>query len=80
MAYCEICGFYDSENTDGEPELMNHPKHRADLDYLYSLKIMGKDFCNYDWSHKFPDISCMCELCFKAYDRAGKIKWRKSNV
>ena len=29
---------------------------------------------NYDWSHTFPEIDCMCEQCFNAYDRLGKIK------
>ena len=81
MAYCEICKNYDAEHTDGEPDLMNYHKHRSDLEYYYSATIMNKwqpDYVKYDWGHIFPDINCMCEQCFNAYDRMGKIKWKCS--
>ena len=42
MAYCDICKNYDSEHTDGEPDLMNNRKHRPDLEYYYSATIMNK--------------------------------------
>ena len=42
MAYCDICGNYDAEHTDGEPDLLNYHKHRSDLEYHYSATIMNK--------------------------------------
>ena len=50
------------------------------LDYFYSAKIVGEDWVEYkDWSDKFPETNCMCQLCFNAYDRLGKIKWKCSS-
>lgn len=79
MAYCEICGNYDAEHTDGEPDLLNFYKHRSDLEYKFRAAIMNKYLSNqvkYDWSCTFPEIDCMCEQCFKSYDRLGKIQWQ----
>ena len=83
MAYCDICGNYDAEHTDGEPDLLAYRKHRSDLEFYYSAVIMNKwqpNYVKYDWSCTFPEIDCMCEKCFKAYDRLGKIKWKEKNV
>ena len=79
MAYCDICNNYDSEHTDGEPDLMNFYKHRPDLEFYYSAAIMNKwqpNYVKYDWSCTFSKIDCMCEQCFKSYDRLGKIQWK----
>ena len=79
MAYCEICGNYDAEHTDGEPDLLNFYKHRSDLEYKFSAAIMNKYLPNqvkYDWSCTLSEIDCMCEQCFKSYDRLGKIQWQ----
>ena len=81
MSYCDLCHVYDAEHTDGEPDLMNYHKHRSDLEYYYSATIMNKwqpDYVKYDWSHFLPNTNCMCEQCFNAYDRMGKIKWKCS--
>ena len=54
MAYCEICKNYDSEHTDGEPDMMRGRKYKPSLDYHYSATIMNKwqpDYVKYDWSH-----------------------------
>ena len=64
MAYCDICGNYDAEHTDGEPDLLNFYKHRSDLKYQFSAAIMNEYLSNqvkYDWSCTFPEINCMCE-------------------
>ena len=42
MAYCDICGNYDSEHTDGEPSMMRGPNYKPLLDYHYSATIMNK--------------------------------------
>ena len=82
MAYCDICGNFDSEHTDGEPDLMALPKHKPELNFYYSSAIMNKwtpNQVNYNWAHFLPNTDCMCEKCFKAYNRLGKIKWRKND-
>ena len=81
MAYCDICSNYDDEHTDGEPSMMRGRKYKPSLDYHYSAKIMNKwqpDYVKQDWSHFLPNTNCMCEQCFNAYDRMGKIKWKCS--
>ena len=80
MAYCDICGNYDDEHTDGEPSMRRGRHYKPSLEYHYSLKAMGEEYCDYDWGHKFPDIFCMCEECFNAFDRLGKIKWKCKSV
>ena len=42
MAYCDICGNYDSEHTDGEPFMMRGRNYKPLLDYHYSATIMNK--------------------------------------
>ena len=77
MAYCDICGNYDDEHTDGEPSMMRGRNYKPLLDYHYSAEMLGKDWAKYeDWSDIFPEVYCMCEHCFNAYDRLGKIKWK----
>ena len=77
MAYCDICGNYDDEHTDGEPSMMIGNHYKPLLDYFYSAKIVGEDWVEYkDWSDTFPETNCMCQLCFNSYDRLGKIKWK----
>ena len=80
MAYCDICSNYDDEHTDGEPSMMRGRNYKPLLDYRYSLEVMGEEYCDYDWGHIFPDVFCMCERCFNAYDRLGKIKWKCKSV
>ena len=81
MAYCDICGNYDAEHTDGEPSMQIGNHYKPLLDYHYSAKIMNKwqpDYVKYDCSDTFPETDCMCQLCFNSYDRLGKIKWKCS--
>ena len=80
MAYCDICGNYGDEHTDGEPSMRRGRHYKPSLEYHYSLKAMGEEYCNYDWGHVFPDVFCMCEECFNAFDRLGKIKWKCESV
>ena len=50
MAYCDICGNYDDEHTDGEPSMMIGNHYKPLLDYFYSAKIVGEDWVEYkDW-------------------------------
>ena len=51
----------------------------ASVDYQDSEIL--EDWAKYeDWSDIFPETYCMCEQCFNAYDRLGKIKWKCESV
>ena len=78
MAFCHICGNYDSEHTDGEPSMMIGKHYKPLLDYFYSVEMLGEDWCDYNWGHlknsEGDEVSCLCQLCFNSMDRMGKIK------
>ena len=80
MAYCDICGNYDSEHTDGEPSMMRRQNYKPLLDYFYSVEMLGEDWCDYNWGHltnsEGDEVSCLCQLCFNSMNRMGKIKWK----
>ena len=78
MSYCEICGNYDDEHTDGEPDMQKGRNYKPLYNYYYSPKMIGFEYAKYDWTHFLPKIDCICEQCFNAYDRLGKIKRRKN--
>ena len=40
MAFCDVCGNYDDENTDGMPELQEGQDYQPELYYYYYC-----DFC-----------------------------------
>ena len=79
MAFCHICGNYDSEHTDGEPSMMIGKHYKPLLDYFYSVEMLGEDWCDYNWGHlknsEGDEVSCLCQLCFNSLYRMFKIKW-----
>ncbi len=81
MAYCDICGNFDDEYTDGEPSVKALKGYSPLLDFHYSRKICSSfvdgGFRNYDWSEHYPDIDCMCEICFNRNKIGGRIKCLK---
>ena len=74
MAFCDVCGNYDDENTDGMPELQEGQDYQPELYYYYD-----GDFCveDYDWRKHFPTVDCMCEICFDIANSEKKINWIK---
>ena len=72
MAYCDVCGNYDDEYTDGMPEYQTGQDYQPRLYYYYD-----GDFCveDYDWRRKFPKVDCMCEICFDIANKESKIDW-----
>ena len=56
MAYCDVCGNFDDEHTDGEPEIKALEGYQPILYYYWD-----GDFCDedYDWRRKFPQVDCM---------------------
>ena len=56
MAYCDVCGNFDDEHTDGEPEIKALEGYEPTLYYYWD-----GDFCteDYNWRRKFPKVDCM---------------------
>ena len=54
MAYCDVCGNFDDEHTDGEPEIRALEGYQPSLYYYWD-----GDFCDedYDWRRKFPKVA-----------------------
>ncbi len=81
MSYCDLCHVYDDEHTDGEPDMQRGRWYKPNYDYYYSIEMMGKEWCDYDWGHltnsEGDDVTCMCQRCFNSMDRMGKITWNK---
>ncbi len=78
MALCCNCGNFDDqeiENDFGCFHLGKRPKRRKgyqpDLYYYWDAPIEE----DYDWRDAFPDVDCMCEICFDIANSENKIKW-----
>ena len=60
--------------------MMRGSYYKPLLEFFYSVEVMGKDWCDYDWGQLTNSegdvITCMCERCFKSMDRMGKVKWK----
>ena len=80
MSYCDLCHVYDSEHTDGEPDMMTGRYYQPLLDYFYSKEVMGEKWCDYDWGElrnsEGDVVTCMCQRCFGSMQRMGKVKWK----
>ena len=64
MATCCNCG-----NTDDN--LYYYWDAPIEEDYYWDAPIEE----DYDWRDAYPDIDCMCEICFDIANEENKIKW-----
>ena len=71
MAYCDSCGNFD-DTYDGILKDKKDPNYQPDLYYYWDASFVEED---YDWRRKFPDVDCMCEICFDIANRESKIDW-----
>ena len=83
MALCDVCGNFDDqeiENDDGCFHLGISPKRRKgyqpDLYYYWDAPIEEL----YYWRDAFPDVDCMCEICFDIANEEKKIIWTDHQV
>ena len=67
MAYCDVCGNFDHTHEGDE----SSPDFQPDLYYYWDAPIEE----DYDWRDNFPDVDCMCEICFDIANSEKKIKW-----
>ena len=66
MAYCDVCG-----NFDNDEGAIGDPNNQPDLYYYWDAALEE----DYDWRDAFPNVDCMCEVCFDIANREKKIKW-----
>ena len=70
MAYCDVCGNFDDflsfENTDE-----NDPDYQPELYYYWDSPLEEI----YYWRDSFPNVDCMCEICFDIANFSKKIIW-----
>ena len=71
MAYCDSCGNFDSSHDYDNSKPM---EGLADDNlYFYWDAPLEED---YSWRDNFPNVDCMCEICFDIAQQEGKISWR----
>ena len=73
MAYCDVCGNFDDANlTDVAYEKpLDIKDYQPDLYYYWDAPIEE----DYYWRDAYPDVDCMCEICFDIANKENKIKW-----
>ena len=74
MAYCDNCGNFDSSHYDDLQETyqpINREDYQPDLYYYWDAPIEE----DYYWRDHFPNVDCMCEICFDIANEEKKIIW-----
>jgi len=75
MACCDVCGNYDKSYKEDldytkSPHL-EAQSYQPDLYYYWDYPLEE----DYDWRDNFPNVDCMCEICFDIANSEKKIKW-----
>ncbi len=71
MAYCDLCGNFDSSHDyDNSKPMDGLPDDSLYFYWDYPLEE------NYDWRGAEPECDCLCEICFDILNSEGKIKWK----
>ena len=69
MAYCDVCGNFDDflsfEKKDDDPD------YQPDLYYYWDAPLEEI----YYWRDAFPNVDCMCEICFDIANFSKQIIW-----
>jgi len=78
MAMCDLCGNFDDGHIENNfPQMFPKasktalPDYNPDL-YYYWDSPLDED---YDWREHFPNVDCMCEICFDIANEEGKLVW-----
>ena len=73
MAYCNVCGNFDEANlTDvAYEEPLDIKDYKPDLYYYWDAPFEE----DYYWRDAYPDVNCICEICFDIANKENKIKW-----
>ena len=70
MAYCDVCGNFD-DFLSFEKKDKNDPDYQPTLYYYWDEPLEEK----YNWRADFPNVDCMCEICFDIANEEGQLKW-----
>ena len=75
MAYCDVCGNYDDSHLlecgIEEKSYEERPDYQPDLYYYWDAPLEEI----YYWRDSFPNVDCMCEICFDIANFSKKIIW-----
>ena len=71
MAYCDVCGNYDKTHLEEFFKTAPDEDYQPDLYYYWDAPIEE----DYNWRDKFPNVDCMCEVCFDIANKEKKIEW-----
>ena len=67
MACCDVCGNFD----DSEDRISTGDNYQPNLYYYWDSPIEE----DYYWRDAFPNVDCMCEVCFDIANEEKKIIW-----
>ena len=70
MAYCDSCGNFNDQDMTLE-ESKEHGNYQPDLYYYWDAPLEEI----YYWRDAFPNVDCMCEICFDIANFSKKIIW-----
>ena len=74
MAHCNQCGNFDDSHMEDLQETyqpINRKDYQPDLYYYWDSPIEEI----YYWRDHFPNVDCMCEICFDIANFSKKIIW-----
>ena len=75
MACCDVCGNFDDSHLlecgIESKEYEQREDYQPVLYYYWDAPIEE----DYDWRDAFPDVDCMCEICFDIANEEKKINW-----
>ena len=75
MAYCDKCGNFDDSHLlecgIESKEYEQKEDYQPDLYYYWDAPLEEI----YYWRDAFPNVDCMCEICFDIANFSKKIIW-----
>ena len=74
MAYCDVCGNFDNSHMEDLQETyqpINRNDYQPDLYYYWDAPLEDDYYCR----DAFPNVDCMCEICFDIANFSKKIIW-----
>ena len=74
MAHCNQCGNFDDSHMEDLQETyqpINRNDYQPDLYYYWDYPLEE----DYYWRDSFPNVDCMCEICFDIANEEKKIIW-----
>ena len=79
-ARCDVCGNFDKTYLEeggfndewNEIRKKSDENYQPDLYYYWDAPIEE----DYDWRDAYPNVDCMCEVCFDIANSEKKIKWQ----